>query len=271
MSKEDRFIILDDFTFIKHCEHGKSKPSYLEKNGQKVVFKTEAISDIYREYFYSLLLSCLTAKKRNLSLAMYHGEYGLVSKNYNSTNLLVKNMNTMIDNYKKNQKNSDLTGKLYNLEDLKTILMHEYPTCASALLNTINKKLFFHFVLEILFANGDLNPMNIEIIGEKIPRLIEPYDFDGCGMINLSSEEHKYFLKYKRPRLLSESAQETLKTFLKSASPLEIQTFQFYFEKAQAIKMETISNDIPVETKKKLVSEFNQNLIRVRNLWEKVS
>ncbi len=272
MDRINGYRIIDDYKYLTQTEGNRHTVLKLTDGKIDHFFKMVDLAERYKELFFSMLLNERGVDTVQIDFAKYNGQFGIVSPSYN-LNKEVKPLSEIIEQYKNLEMYEN--KKVFNVKTVNEILylFSIQEKCAHT---SLQKELFFKFIMQILLGNSDLNSNNIEIIIGNRLTLSPFYGFENCGVIDLkeTSFYNGYMFGYNQNAEDFESAATTIKKLLQIGSKTEIETFKDWLEHMKAantnkiIKMseEKIEKRIPKDIKLQLVREYKTNLQNVDSI-----
>lgn len=256
--------------------------SYWLSNGkQEGIYKVVFSISLYRELLFPTILKNIKVSTVKNDLATYQNTYGIFSKSYHPLNTKTYSFKELIQKYCEEVHNICYEFE-YNISDMLNILKWiciinhiEFQE------DIIKHELFLSFIIQILLANDDNNPKNMEIYFDNTLKFSPFFDFDYYGYIYLENKSiRNYYFGFYTDRSTEKPGTyiETIKHFKNYATKEEMDTFMTYLEQLQALKINAqyeeietqINAQIPEAMKLKLKKDYESNLRNVDVLIKKV-
>ena len=265
------YKIVTDYNYVGKTKAGKYSKAIITDGENNYIFKELQDIEAYRELYYSKILKCLGLPTVEYDLAMRHGIFGVITtfiKHDLNNNHSIKEM---LEVYYNETNNSDM----YCLEKIREVIEYTFKKYNWKYTEEIDLGILKQFIIQILFANVDLNPTNIEIYFDKEAKLFPFYDFALCGEINLNEKKYDYEFKYKRP--IDDSPihpRITLQEFIINTERKNLELFKEYLERMKEIQTKKILDEIkeqteikvPLGIKLKLQKEVKRNISNIESI-----
>ena len=180
MKEKNDLWNLDSYSLENVSSIGHNTVKRFWQENEEWIFKTCDLEECYLECFSSCVAQILHSKTVFSYPAIYHNEYGVVSKSYNPNQCNAIHLSTIISQYLNSKHLSNLeNGFVSSLEEVWNALEFYYEK------NPHKKQIVFSlmqdivdaFLLQLFLGNSDLNMGNLIIIEENFPFLAPNFDY----------------------------------------------------------------------------------------------
>ncbi len=267
MKRKDGFIILDEQQEItrpqdQERDYGSNEHLWFSINGEEYFYKQyQDLSACYTELFCEEIAKSLNIPTATYDLAIYKGQTGIISKNYNPTHKNEVHILTLIKEiYKNKDMAHNMPKKVSNLETIWNVLEYHYfdNPHRHEIVENIMKGVVDSFILQLCTGNTDLHVRNLVIIEDENPHLAPNFDYGfGLSAFTRKSKFHPYSLNID-PYSDLLKVKELMEQFF---STLDAETVEYCYQKI--IAMPT-SDEVFEKIEEKIgmpVDEFYKYLI----------
>ncbi len=190
--EKDKFgrIILDDYIPLKNYIMGRKQKIWLQKNGQKYLFKTGATNyEIYAELIAEKLALQCGFKTALYRYAIYNGQVGVVTPSFLKKGDIMLSMEKYINNAKEIAKQNNINLD-FNENSIEVILNACALQDMNADLSTLMYDLMTIFCFDLTILEADRNQTNLSIIRDIYGnvRLAPIYDCSTMARMNTDIE-----------------------------------------------------------------------------------
>lgn len=271
MKRLGGYKIVTGYSYIGKPKAGMYSKAIITDGKNNYIFKELQDIEAYRELYYSKILKCLELPTVEYDLAMRCGLFGVITPFFEHDLNNNHSLKEMLDLYYKDTNNSDM----YCLEKIREVIEYAFKKYNWEYNEEIDLGILKQFIIQILLANVDLNPTNIEIYFDEEAKLFPFYDFALCGEVNLKHIKYGYDFKYKRATDNSTiSPRTTLQEFIINTDRKNLELFKEYLERMKEVRTRKILDEIkeqtetkiPLGIKLKLQKELKRNISNIESI-----
>ncbi len=257
MERKNGFLIVDDYKELPDDEciiRGRYADCWLENKEIYLFKKYLNVLTCYREVIFSRFATKIGIPNVGYDLASRYGKLGVITKK--CTEEIPTSMKQLLFEYikenfanKKQEMFSNFYPILFNVETIENILKERYKDKKNFIFQEVHEDLMTKFISQFLLANCDLNTKNLDFEESK-GKFLPLYDFGSCGIVHLKQwkgEENVFSLKWIYTEDTQEHPKKTLQTFLNTADSSEVDLFKMYLEKACAVSLDDLFEELESE------------------------